>query len=93
VFAVAEGRKVPAKPELSDAERIDLFKSMFAYSGNYKVEGNNKLVYHIDGLWNQSWTGTDLTRQVEIAGTKLTIETSPFKSALDGQDIVVTYAE
>jgi Lipocalin-like domain len=90
VFAVAEGRKTPAKPDPSDAERIELFKSMFAYSGAYKVEGNNKLVYRIDGSWNQTWTGTDLTRQVEIAGNKLTIETAPFKSVTDGQDIVVT---
>jgi hypothetical protein len=89
VFAVAEGRKAPTKPDPSDAERVDLFKSMFAYSGTYKVEGN-KLVYHVDGSWNQSWTGTDLTRQVEIAGNKLTIVTPPFKSVLDGQDIVVT---
>ena len=90
VFAVAEGRKAPTKPEPSDAERIDLFKSMFAYSGTYKAEGNNKLVYRIDGSWNQSWTGTDLTRKVEIAGNKLTIVTPPFKSVLDGQEIVVT---
>jgi hypothetical protein len=90
VLGLAEGRKAPTKPELSDAERIDLFKSMYAYSGTYKVEGNSKLVYHVDGSWNQSWTGTDLTRQVEIAGNKLTIVTPPFKSVLDGQDIVVT---
>jgi Lipocalin-like domain len=90
VFAVAEGHKTPARPDPSDAERIDLFKSMFAYSGTYRAEGNNKLVYRIDGSWNQSWTGTDLTRHVEIAGNKLTIETPPFKSVQDGQDIVVT---
>ena len=89
-FAVAEGRKAPTKSDPSDAERIDLFKSMFAYSGTYKAEGNNKLVIHVDGSWNQSWTGTDLTRQVAIAGNKLTIVTPPFKSAVDGQDIVVT---
>jgi hypothetical protein len=90
VFGLAEGRRAPAKPDLSDAERIDLFKSMYAFSGTYKVEGNNKLVYHVDGSWNQSWTGTDLTRQVEIAGNKLTIVTPPFKSVADGLDIVVT---
>jgi hypothetical protein len=90
VFGLAEGRKAPTKPVPSDAERIDLFKSMYAFSGTYKVEGNNKLVYHVDGSWNQSWTGTDLTRQIEIAGNKLTIVTPAFKSDVDGQDIVVT---
>jgi hypothetical protein len=90
VFAVAEGRKAPAKPDPTDAERAELFKTMFAYSGTYKVEGNNKLVYRLDGSWNQSWAGTDLVRQVEIAGNKLTVTTPTFKSVLDGQDIVVT---
>jgi hypothetical protein len=90
VFAVAEGRKAPAKAEPTDAERIDLFKTMYAFSGNDKVEGNNKLVYRIDGSWNQSWTGTDLTRLVQIAGDKLKFDTVPFKSVLDGQEIVVT---
>jgi hypothetical protein len=90
VFTVAEGRKTPAKPDPSDAERIDLFKSMFGYSGTYKVDGNNSLVYHIDSSWNQSWTGTDQTRQVQISGNKLTIVTPPFKSVQDGQEIVVT---
>jgi Lipocalin-like domain len=89
VFAVAEGRKAPAKAEPTDAERIDLFKTMYAFSGTYKVEGNNKLVHRIDGSWNQSWTGTDLTCLVEIAGDKQKIDTVPFKSVLDGQEIVV----
>jgi hypothetical protein len=85
VFAVA------AKPDPTDSERAELFKSLYAYSGTYKTEGNNKLVSHVDGSWNQSWTGTDLVRQVEITGTKvLTITTPPFKSVMDGQEIVVT---
>jgi hypothetical protein len=90
VFGLAEGRRAPTKPDISDAERTDLFKEHVCVFRAYRVEGNNKLVYHVDGSWNQSWTGTDLTRQVEIAGNKLTIVTPPFKSVADGLDIVVT---
>jgi hypothetical protein len=89
VFAVAEGRKAPATPNPTDAERIELFNTMYGYSGTYKVEGN-KLVYRVDGSWNQRWTGTDVVRQAEIAGNKLTIVTPTFKGIMDGQDIVVT---
>ena len=84
-------RKTPAKPDPTDSERAELFKRLFAYSGTYKTEGNNKLGYNVDGSWNQSWTGTDLLRQVEITSTKLlTITTPPFESVVDGKEIVVT---
>jgi Lipocalin-like domain len=76
-------RRIPNAPSYS--------RAWYAYSGTYKTEGNNKLVSHVDGSWNQSWTGTDVVRQVEITGTKvLTITTPPFKSVMDGQEIVVT---
>jgi Lipocalin-like domain len=90
VFTAAEGRKTPAKPVPTDAERIELFNTMYGYSGTYKVEGNNKLVYRLDGSWNQAWTGRDIVRQAEIAGNKLTLVTPTFKGIIDGQDIVVT---
>ena len=89
VFAVVEGRKAPANPAITDAERLELFNTMFAYSGTYKVEGNNKLVYSLDGSWNQLWTGRDVVRQAEIVGNKLTLVSPTFKNP-DGHDVVVT---
>lgn len=89
VLTVAQDRKKPAAPVITDPERVELQKSMFAYSGSYKVEGT-KLMVRVEASWNQSWTGTEQVRQIEIAGNKLTIITLPFKSMIDGVEQVVT---
>ena len=89
IFAVAQDRKKNEKIAApTDAERIELFKSMFAWGGTYKTEGS-KVIFDVDIAWVQSWVGTTRTYQVEMASKKLTVTTPPFKSALDGQDIVV----
>jgi hypothetical protein len=87
-FAVAQDRKKNEKADPTDAERIELFKSMYAWGGTYKIEGN-KVIYNVDIAWTPSWVGTTRTSQVEMASNKLTLTTSPFKSTIDGQDIVV----
>jgi Lipocalin-like domain len=89
IFAVAQDRKRNEKIAApTDAERIELFKSMFAWGGTYKTEGS-KVIFDVDIAWVQSWVGTTRTYQVEVASNKLTVTTPPFKSTLDGQDIVV----
>ena len=89
IFAVTEGRKKNEKIAApTDAERIELFKSMFAWGGTYKTDGS-KVIFDVDIAWVQSWVGTTRTYQVEVAGNKLTVTTPPFKSPTDGQDIVV----
>ena len=88
IFAVAQDRKKNEKADPTDAERVELFKSMFAWGGTYKTEGN-KVIYNVDIAWVQSWVGPTRTYQVEMASNKLTVTTPPFKSTLDGQDIVV----
>jgi hypothetical protein len=87
-FAVAQDRKKNEKPDPTDAERIEFFKSMYAWGGTYKTEGN-KVIYNVDIAWTPSWVGTTRTSQVEVASNKLTLTTAPFKSTLDGKDIVV----
>ena len=89
IFAVAQDRKRNEKIAApTDAERIELFKSMFAWGGTYKTEGS-KVIFDVNIAWVQSWVGTTRTYQVEVASDKLTVTTPPFKSTLDGQDIVV----
>ena len=78
-------RKAPASPNLTDAERIELFKMMSFGSGTYKVEGN-KIVTHYVTSWHQLGTGKHISNQTEIKGKTLTTE--PFKSPLDGKEIV-----
>jgi Lipocalin-like domain len=85
---VGTDRKAPASPNLTDAERIELFKTMSFGSGSYKIEGN-KIVTHYDTSWHQLWTGRDISSQSEITDKTLTVTTDPFKSAVDGKEILV----
>jgi Lipocalin-like domain len=92
VFVLAgDNRKAPAGPIATDDERINLFNTMAAASGTYKVEGNT-IIATYTASWNQTWTGISQKRQFEIVGNKLTVTSAPTKD-LAGQDIVfvVTY--
>src|SRR5689334_16077609 len=44
VYLIAEGRKKPASSEATDAELAALYKTMYAYSGAYSVEGNKLIL-------------------------------------------------
>ncbi len=66
-----------------DEDRINLHKSMVAYSGRYTIEGD-KVVHHVDVSWNESWTATDQVRFVKLEGDKLTITTAPAKDPFNG---------
>jgi hypothetical protein len=85
---VGTDRKAPASPNLTDAERIELFKTLAFGSGTYKV-GGNKVVTHYDTSWHQLWTGRDISVQAEIEGKTLTFTSDPFKASIDGKEIVV----
>jgi Lipocalin-like domain len=83
----AANRKAPAGPNLTDAERIELFKTLSFGSGTYRQEGN-KVTTRFDTSWHQAWTGTQRVSTVEITGKTLTSNGAPFKSALTGLDVV-----
>jgi Lipocalin-like domain len=72
VIQTAEGRK----PSRDDAARADAFRSMLAYSGAYRVEGN-KIVIDVDISWDEAWIGTEQVRLFEIDGDRLHIEALP----------------
>ena len=83
-------RPKPAAAELTDAERIALFKTMYAYNGTYKVEGS-KIVDTVEGAWNEGWVGTSFyIDKYEVAGNTLTMVSAPFKATVDGVEMVVT---
>jgi len=84
---VAQDRKPPAGANPTDAERVELFKTMAANAGTYSLEGHT-LTTTFDVTWNQAWTGTSQKRQIEIAGNKLTVTSAPFKSGLTGKDVI-----
>jgi len=65
-IVTAEGREAPK----TDEDRAALFKSMFAYTGTYRVEGD-KLITKVDVSWNPAWVGKDQVRTFKIDGDRL----------------------
>ena len=58
-----------------------LHKSMLAYSGKYRVEGNDFITV-VDASWNEEWNGTEQRRHFRIEGDRLFIESAPAPSIL-----------
>lgn len=73
----AEGRKAPS----TDSDRSTLLKTLIAYSGKYRIEGN-QWIASIDTAWNPAWDGTDQVRSFRIVGNRLTV-TSTWQPALN----------
>jgi hypothetical protein len=63
-----EGRKAPQ----TDDDRAKLFKTMIAYSGMYRFEGD-KFITKVDVSWNPEWNGTDQVRFFKLEGDRLEI--------------------
>lgn len=72
VVQTAEGRKAPQ----TDEDRTAAFRSMLAYSGKFRTEGD-KIVIKVDIAWDESWTGTEQVRHYRIEGDRLHIEAAP----------------
>ena len=66
---------------MGEAERAALHKSMLAYSGKYRVEGNDFITF-VDVSWNEEWNGTEQRRHFRIEGDKLFIESAPAPSVV-----------
>jgi lipocalin-like protein len=73
----ADGRK----PGMGDADRAALHKSMVAYSGRYRIEGND-FITTVEVSWNEAWDGTEQRRHFRIEGDRLFIETAPAPSII-----------
>jgi hypothetical protein len=72
-----EGRKVPA----TDADRANLLNSMVAYSGTYRIDGN-QWILTVDAAWNPAWDGTMQVRDFELVNDRLTVR-SPWQHAVN----------
>jgi hypothetical protein len=84
-IGVGEDRQKPRDLVPTEAEKVKLQESMFAYSGTYTADGE-KVVHHVDVSWNQSWTGTDLVPFYKLDSNTLTITTARTQSAIDGEE-------
>jgi|SRR5579864_1690633 len=79
----AEGRTAPSTAEDRDAA----FRSAVAYSGQYRVDGN-QFVTTVDIAWNEAWVGTDQLRLFKINGDRLHIESPPTPNLNRGGQMV-----
>src|ERR1700739_880568 len=79
---MALGTSASRNSSASDDARVALWHSMFAYSGKYRIEGND-FVTIVDVSWNEEWNGTEQKRHYKLQGNKLTIETVPQPSPVD----------
>ena len=68
----AEGRLAPQ----TDEDRLAAFRSMLAYSGKYRTEGN-KIIIKVDIAWDEFWNGTEQVRHYRIDGDQLHVEAAP----------------
>jgi hypothetical protein len=70
-----EGRKPPQ----TDEDRLVNFRTLFAYTGHYSIEGD-RLTTKVDVAWNEAWKGTDQVRFFRLQGDKLFIESAALPS-------------
>ncbi len=67
----SEGRKPPK----TDEDRATLFRTMFAWTGIYRLEGD-KLITKVDVSWNPVFNGTEAVRVFKFEGDRLVISTA-----------------
>jgi hypothetical protein len=65
-----EGRK-PAK---TAEEKAELLNSLVAYTGTYRVEGDNWIT-SVEVAWNPAWVGTEQSRAFKVEGELLQVLT------------------
>jgi hypothetical protein len=89
VFVFHPERNTPRDLVPTAEEKIDLYDTMFAYTGTYTVE-SDRVVHHIDMSWNKAWEGTEQIRFIETDGRELAYRSAPAKNPFDGRDCVHT---
>jgi len=76
------------KPEslekMTDQQRVDLFRSVTAYSGPYTFDGKT-VEHHVDISWNEVFTGMTLRREVKFDGDRVILTTPPSPRSSDGK--------
>jgi hypothetical protein len=81
------------KPEslekMTDQQRVELFRTVTAYSGRYTFDGKT-VEHHVDISWNEVFTGTTLRREVKRDGDRIMLTTSASPRSKDGKMSVRT---
>jgi hypothetical protein len=80
VIITAEGRLltlITASNRAPTAAASDLFDSMMAYSGLYRLQGN-RLITTVDSAWHPAWVGTEQARSIKYDGDTLSLMSPDF---------------
>src|SRR2546422_4288886 len=89
-FTVDEKRPKPESvAKMTDQQRIELFNTMNAYAGTYKLDGN-KLTYRFDITHNELGEQRASVREIKFEGRKLTMVNEPARSSMDGKMVITT---
>jgi len=84
LLSTDSARKKPVGEVPTAAEAEALYRSMIAYAGTYELAGN-KVTYHLETTWNESWTGSKQLRFWKVEGDLLTITTPEIVNPLTGK--------
>ncbi len=84
IITAGKRPKPTAIEKMTDQERVDLFKTMLAYAGKYKYDGET-VTHQIEISWNGAWTGTSQVRNVKLDGRRLILTSNPAPNAIDGK--------
>lgn len=63
------------QPGQTDEKQAALFRTMIAYTGCYRLEGD-QFITSVDVSWNEAWTGTEQIRFYTRDGERLDILTA-----------------
>jgi hypothetical protein len=67
-----------ARERAKDAATDELLGSMMAYSGRYRLQGDDCFITTVDSAWQPAWIGTEQVRFFKIDGEML-VAASPFR--------------
>ena len=70
--------------KITDAQRVELFKTTTAYTGKYTYDGK-KVTHHVDVSWNEVFNGMNLDRYVTRSGNRIMLTTAPSRRSSDGK--------
>jgi hypothetical protein len=65
-----------ARERVTDAAARELLDGMLAYSGRYRLQGDDCFITTVDSAWQPAWTGTEQVRFFKIDGEILSATSS-----------------
>ena len=71
VLVTAKARE----PGNTDEKLVTLFRTLMAYTGRYRLEGN-RFIVKVDSSWNEAWNGTEQERFYKLDGDALEVMTN-----------------